>query len=231
MQKILLALSLCVCARGAFGAADDRITLKTDRSTVVFDRARHGAVISFVDNATGVEFVNGSVAQDLFAITWSRPGDTSGQLQRLTGHEAEQVELHVSDNNLTAVFKRLGGQDMTVTCTASTGAGRDDIRWHLRATGSAAVVLEEVRFPILDLRVPLLDTDRVGRRRCGTHQGRCLPRASEMGPGPRSVVALSLVPWPRSSAATTRHGLVCCRTRVMHADSRSGSSACARRTG
>ena len=76
MQKMALALLLCVCAMGAFGAEDDRVTLKTDRSTVVFDRARNGAVVSLVDNATGTEFVNGNAAQDLFAIAWTRPGDT-----------------------------------------------------------------------------------------------------------------------------------------------------------
>jgi hypothetical protein len=156
-QKTALAVLLCVSAMGAFGAEDGRVTLKTDRSTVIFDRARNGAVVSLVDNATGTEFVNGSVAQDVFAIAWTPPGDTSGKLQRLAGHDAEQVEWDVSDRSLTAVFKRLGGQDMTVTCTASVAAGRDDVRWQLRVTGAAPIVLEEVDFPIFDLRAPLMD--------------------------------------------------------------------------
>ena len=122
MQKTIMALLLCVHAMGVFGAEVDRVTLKTTRSTVVFDRARKGAVVSLVDNATGTEFVNGHVAQDLFAIAWTRPGDTSGKLERLAGHDAEQVEWDVSDRSLTAVFQRVGGHDMTVTCTASTAA-------------------------------------------------------------------------------------------------------------
>ena len=157
MQKMTLALSLCVHAMGAFGADVDRITLKTNRSTVVFDRARNGAVVSLVDNATGTEFVNGSAAQDLFAIAWTRPGDTSGKLQWLAGHDAEQVAWDKSDGNLRAVFKQLGGQDMTVTCMASTAAGRDDVRWRLRVTGAAPIVLEKINFPFFDLRVPLLN--------------------------------------------------------------------------
>ena len=152
IQRTVLSVSLCVSAMGAFGAEDGRVTLKTNRSTVIFDRACHGAVVSLVDNATGTEFVNGSVAQDLFAIAWTQPGDTSGKLQRLAGRDAEQVEWEVSDRSLTAVFKRLGGQDMTVTCTASVGSGRDDVRWQLRVTGAAPMVLEEIDFPIFDLR-------------------------------------------------------------------------------
>jgi hypothetical protein len=79
MQKIALALLLCACAMGAFGAEDGRVMLKTDRSTVVFDRARNGAVVSLVDHATGTESVNESAAQDLFAVAWTRPCDTSGK--------------------------------------------------------------------------------------------------------------------------------------------------------
>ncbi len=157
MQKTIAALLLCGHAWGALGAEVDHFTLQTASSTVVFDRARNGAVVSLADNATGTEFVDGHVAQDLFAIGWTRPGDTSGKLERLAGHDAEQVEWHVSDSGLIAVFQRLGGHDMTVTCTASTDPGRRDVRWQLRVTGESPMVLEEVSFPILDLRVPLTD--------------------------------------------------------------------------
>ena len=53
MLKTALAVLLCVPAMGAIGAEDGRVTLKTDRSTVIFDRARNGAVVSLVDNVTG----------------------------------------------------------------------------------------------------------------------------------------------------------------------------------
>ena len=160
MQKMALALLLCGYATGASGAEIDRATLKTDRLTVDLDRTRNGAVVSLTDNATGTQFVNGSVAQDLFEIAWTRPGDTSGKLQRLAGHDAEQVEWVAGDTSLTAVFKRLGGQDMTVTCKASSAAGQDDIRWQLRVTGTAPIVVEAVRFPIFDLRAPLMETGK-----------------------------------------------------------------------
>ena len=83
MQKTITALFLCLCAMGASGAESDRFTLRTARSTFVFGRDRNGAVVSLVDNATGTEFVSGRAAEDLFALAWTRPGDTSGKLERL----------------------------------------------------------------------------------------------------------------------------------------------------
>ena len=49
---------------------------------------------------------------------------------------------------------------MTVTCTAALSADGDDVRWQLRVTGAAPVVLEEVSFPVFDLRAPLLKDGR-----------------------------------------------------------------------
>ena len=150
-----MVLLLCVYAGGVFGVESEHVTLKTSRSTVTLDRARAGAVVSFVDSATGTEFVNGSAAQDLFVLAWTRPDDRSGKVERLTGHDAEQVEWDVSDRGLTAVFRRVGGHDTTVTCTASTEPDRADVRWQLRVTGEAPMVLEEIHYPLFDLRTPL----------------------------------------------------------------------------
>jgi len=160
MFKTTAALLLCVRALGAPGADGDPVTLKTARSTLTLDRARAGAVVSFVDNATGAEFICGEAAHDLFVIAWSRPGDTSGQLERLTARDAERVEWDVRDREIGAVFHRVGGRDVTVACTASTRAGRDDVRWQLRVTGTAPIVLEQVSFPNLALRVPLTGDGR-----------------------------------------------------------------------
>ena len=99
--------------------------------------------------------------RDLFEIVWTPASDTAGTLQRLAGHNAEQIEWVAGDCNLTAVFKRLGGQDITVTCTASGAAGQDDVRWQLRVTGTASIVIEAVHFPIFDLRVPLMEHGQV----------------------------------------------------------------------
>ncbi len=157
MQKTLIAALLCLQPLAGFAAEPDKVILKTSGSTVTFDRAQAGAVVSIVDSATGMEFVRGAATQGLFAVAWSRPGDTSGKLERFTARDAEEVHWSVTERELTAVFHRVGGQDMTVTCTASTLPDRDDVRWQMRVTGEAPVVLEEVSFPIFDLRVPLTD--------------------------------------------------------------------------
>ena len=183
MQKTIITLLLCVHAVGVFAAEADRVTLKTARSTIAFDRARKGAVVSFIDTATGTEFVNGRAARDLFTIAWSRPGDTSGKLERLTGHSAEEVEWDVNDRGLVAVFKRVGGHQMTVTCTASTLPGRDDIRWQLSVTGEAPIVLEEVDFPIFDLRVPLADDGKADAVVVGLTKGGVFHQPAKWGLG------------------------------------------------
>ena len=183
MNKTAVTLSLFAFALGAPAAGEDLVSLKTSRSTLSFDRARRGAVVSFVDTATGAEFVNGKAAQDLFAIAWSRPDDTSGKLERWTGRDAEQVEWAVNDAGATAVFKRLGGNDVTVTCTASVSPDRDDIRWSLRITGAAPMRLEGVDFPILELRAPLADGGEADAVVAGLTKGGVYRDPSKWKPG------------------------------------------------
>ncbi|MHB8897334.1 MAG: DUF6259 domain-containing protein [Thermoguttaceae bacterium] len=155
MRKILFVLSVCLGWPAAAIAEPDLVAVTTERCTAKLDRARAGAVVSFVDKTTGTEFVGGAAAQGLFAVAWSRPGDTSGKLQRFTAHDAAEVEWNATEQGVSAVFHRVGGQELTVTCTASAEEGRNDIRWRLHIDGQSPVILEEVRFPILPLRVPL----------------------------------------------------------------------------
>jgi len=155
MSKTLTALCLCLHAVAALAAEPGPVSLKSSRTTIEFDRARAGAVVSLTDNSTHTEFINKDAAQDLFAIAWTRPGDTSGKQERLTGHDAKNVHWEVTERSVTAVFERLGGHDLTVTCLVSADPARDDVRWQLHASGEAPLVLERIDFPILDLRAPL----------------------------------------------------------------------------
>ena len=155
MQKTTLALLLCLLSASLLAAENNTTILKNARSTLILDRARNGAVVSFVDNVTKTEFVNKVATQDLFSIAWSRPGDASGRLERLTSRDAERVEWDATDNRLIAVFHRLGGHDITVTCTISIPPDGDDVRWRLGATGKVPIRLEEVHYPIFELPVPL----------------------------------------------------------------------------
>ncbi len=157
MKNMVLVLMLCGCATLAAATEPDRATLKTGRLTMELARERGGAVVSLIDNATGTQFIQESAAQDLFEIIWTRPGDTAGKLQRWASHDAQQIEWITGDTSVKVVFTRIGGQDINVTCSATSDAGQNDMRWQLQVTGAAPVVLESVRFPIFELRAPLSD--------------------------------------------------------------------------
>lgn len=158
MRSTALALLLCGLAVDHTCADSERVLLSTDRLTVELDRTRHGAIVSLTDTATGMQFVNDRVVQDLFAIEWTRTGDQSGKRERLASHDAEQIEWESSADRLIAVFRRLGGQDITVTCTATSATGQGDVRWSLSITGAAPLTVEAIHYPILALRAPLEDT-------------------------------------------------------------------------
>ncbi|NOX55118.1 MAG: hypothetical protein GXP27_11920, partial [Planctomycetes bacterium] len=144
MWKTIAALLVCAQSMGVLGADGDRVVLKTRCLTLALDRARHGAVVSLVDNSTGIEFVNAKAAKELFVIAWSRPGDASGKLRRLVSSDAKEVKWHLNNGRLTATFERVGGHDVTVTCTASTASGRGDVDWTLTVAGAAPIVLERI---------------------------------------------------------------------------------------
>ncbi len=156
MRHLVLACCWLPCLVTTVDAAD-LVTLTSDRTTVVLDRQRQGAVVSIVDNTTDAEFIDPPAASELFAIGWSRPGDTSGTLQRLTARDAAEIQWQVRDQSVTATYQRLGGNDVTVSCTVSVEAATGEHCWQLGVSGSAAMMLEEVNFPTLALRAPLLD--------------------------------------------------------------------------
>jgi len=160
MQSTVLVLLLCGLAVQSASDDSDRVVLSTDRLTVELDRTRHGAIVSLIDTATGTQFVNDDIPADLFVIEWTRPGDKSGEREHLASHDAEQIEWESHADRLTAVFRQLGGQDVTVTCTAARAVNQGEVRWNLSVRGTAPITVENIHFPMLALRAPLEDTGK-----------------------------------------------------------------------
>ena len=119
-----LAWLVWVSAMGALAAEGDFVTLKAGRSTVVFDR-RAAAPWSRWSTTPPVRNSSTAVRRRICSRSpGPDPAIPPGKLQRLAGHDAERVEWNVTESGVTAVFHRLGGQDITVTCTASAAVGR-----------------------------------------------------------------------------------------------------------
>ncbi len=134
--------------------AAEPVPVQGDRIAVLLSQEKRGAVVSLRDRPTGAEFVDAGAAEDLFLISYTQPGDALGRRKWLASRSAERVEWRRGRDAVTLVFKRIGGRDVHATCRV-WGGDTGDVRWSLRVTGREPIVIEEVKFPILELRAPL----------------------------------------------------------------------------
>lgn len=161
MGYLSLMVCLALLVQGGAETLNEptRLILRTRQTTVVLDKEQKGALVSFVDNATGQEFVADRPEPDLFWLALSEPGDTSGRLTWLRSQDAEAVSYaleergHAKTAKLT--FRNLARRQIQVECLATVREGDDSVLWRISVDGPEPMILEEVAYPVVGLRAPL----------------------------------------------------------------------------
>lgn len=174
------ATGLVILAAVVRGEADvrdepDRLVLRNERCTMALGKAQKGAVISFVDNATGQEFVAQQAAPCLFRLTFSETGDTRGELLRFSSLDAQDMtcaaKASPDGGTVTLRFAGIGGRKIDVLCTASVTAGDPFVRWRISVNGTEPLTLEEVRFPVVTMPATLGASDEDDAAVIGLNRG------------------------------------------------------------
>lgn len=130
---------------------DAAITLTTPGTVLRLSKADKGALTSCRGRQTQFELLAQTPDRELFQLALSKPGDTSGALDRVSSRDAEVVTWDVAASRVTITFADFAKRNITVVCTIeATGGGA---QWSIRVEGSDEAILERVVYPIVDLRV------------------------------------------------------------------------------
>ncbi|MFA7003500.1 MAG: DUF6259 domain-containing protein [Verrucomicrobiia bacterium] len=135
-----------------------RVVLRTDRLTLALGKAEKGAIVSLVDNVSGIEFAAAQKTPRLFSLAFSKKAEASGERLYLSSRDAKSFSAEVKRGVATLDYDGLGEWPVQVTCTASVKPGDPLVRWRLSVKIPDALVLEEVHFPFVVMRVPLGDS-------------------------------------------------------------------------
>ncbi|MBI5397212.1 MAG: hypothetical protein HZA91_18090 [Verrucomicrobia bacterium] len=156
-RTVLLWLLVTVTAIGADDAG--RIVLRKGRLTLAVGEAEKGAIVSLVDDASGVEFAAAQKTPRLFALTLSKKAEVPGDRFILTSADAKQFTMSVKrdakEQVATLDYNGLGDWPVRVSCTASATVSDRFVRWRIAVMVPEGLVLEAVKFPIVVLRAPL----------------------------------------------------------------------------
>lgn len=131
-----------------------------------------GSVVRFADAGRGLEFAGGG--EGLFRlVVIPRGGDPLKPLE-LSSREAKAVR-RLDGEGLRLRFERIGGRDLSATCTVEAGAG-GFFRFRIGVEGDAGTILERVDYPLLPLRAPLEGDGAGDALVLGTTKGGVLER-------------------------------------------------------
>ena len=146
---------------GAIDVRDEptQLVLRNRRLTLTLSKAKRGAIVSLVDNRTGLEFVDAAAVSDLFLLAYTKPQDRSGKMEWLSSATAQTVAYSVKavgrSQVVAVVFGQIGGRSVSATCAATVSVDTDEVLWRMSVEGNESLMLEEVHFPRLELRAPL----------------------------------------------------------------------------
>lgn len=183
-RRSSLLAAFLACALGA-----DAVVLRTSRTELVLSEQKRGAIVSLLDTPTGTEFVNAEAAQDLFLLGCTVADDRAGKLEWLASQSSEQVEYQTASDRVTMTFSRVGGRDVTVVCVVSASPEDGSLRWGLQVTGSERLVVEDVHFPVIELRAGLHGDGRQDAFVAGLTKGGVFRNPSQWDPKRWGVLA------------------------------------------
>ncbi len=177
-----------------------RVVLASDRVEVAVGKAEKGAIVSLRDPLSGRELVAPSPQARLFVLTLTERASDGSQRIYLSSQDAASVDVSLTEADgtpsLSLQYRDLGGRGVDCTVEARVVEGEPFVRWRLRVDRIAdALVLEEVRFPLVVLRAPLEDGREdlavLGHTKGGLHRAPSAWRVGEaIGAGqPGSMAA------------------------------------------
>jgi hypothetical protein len=155
--------SLLSCNYTELRDEQNNVLIRNKQVTVILDKMEKGKIISFMDNATGQEFVAQSSPSELFRLGLSDPGDKSGEMNWITNLDAGNVNYLTEENEIQKtvqlIFSDFDRLHLKVRCSVSVSSEDDLILWSFSLEGQDSLILEEVCFPMVTMRAPLNDKD------------------------------------------------------------------------
>jgi hypothetical protein len=149
------ALLAVACVSPAIVNAED-VTLENDYLRLRIAAPR-GEVVSLVDKKTGRELIAGQ-HWPVFQLSFTEPGDLSKKHTWGSGDAASARIETLQSGSVRTVrveFSGIGPRKASAACTFSATSGDRYLRCRISVQVPAGLVLESVRFPVVQLKTPL----------------------------------------------------------------------------
>jgi hypothetical protein len=156
----------------------EAVVLHNDRLTMTLGKPQMGAIGSLVDRATGHELIAKQAQPRLFTLAFRNADDINGERVYASNTDARDTQFDVETGDGRSMcrlrYEDLRGLGISCACTATVTAGEPAVRWTLSARFPASLVLEEVQFPYIVVRAPLVDGEDdaavMGHTKGGIHR-------------------------------------------------------------
>ena len=134
----------------------DRLTLESEHDVLQFDATNLSLVSFRSKSAPEQEFISAAMQLPTFAIGYL---DARKQYRLLHSHQADHIQVGAEivgdQHKLWAVFNRIAGYDMSVTCQVIETHHDDCMRWKIGVENNTDVQIVDVQYPFVVCRFDL----------------------------------------------------------------------------
>ncbi len=158
------------------------IILRNEQMTMGISKKEKGAIVSLIDNSSGVEFISPQTSP-LFNLAFSKKSEIGGPLFTLSSQDATNFSANLKNGEITLFYNRMDEYPVDVTCTASLSEKDSLVHWNLSVKIPESLILEDVQFPIVVLKAPLNGNAAADAALFGNTKGGLIRRPAELKNG------------------------------------------------
>lgn len=181
---LIVVASWLVCAAAWGQAPLTQLKMESECLSATFDEKARGALASLVDTATGRELIAPQKDHVLFQLKFSESSEPSAKTFVVRNGDAANVQFFRDGDVGRIVFSQVGKRPIQVQCRFEASKSNMFLRCRIEATFPEPLVLEEVQFPVVTLRLKAAeesdDAVVLGRTKGGIHHR---PAALKVGQG------------------------------------------------
>lgn len=186
----LWALSLAAVFSASASDAT-RLELRNERFTLALGYAERGALVSL--RAGDQELLASPKSPDLFTLSVSKKAAIPGDKFTIYSSEAKSFKWNLQRDGQTQIatlsYEGFAAGALRVTCTATAKPGDAFVRWRASVQVPDDLVLEGVRFPLVNLRPALGDPNGDDAAVLGATKGGVIRQPSKQKTGTQVSIA------------------------------------------